>query len=83
MHVLAPKYMFDLQLCVFMLESPCRRLIMHVWVPLGMLGSHTCLIVPEDACWDPNIDDTALIFSFEPDYDGLSTKMRALVPVCG
>ena len=38
------------------------------------------LIVPEDACWDPNIDDIASIFSFEPDYAGLSTKMRVLVP---
>ena len=82
MHGLAPKYMFDLQLCAFMLESPCQRLIIHVWVPLGMLGSHSCSIVPEDACWDPNIDDIASIFSFEPDSADLSTKMRVLVPVC-
>jgi len=55
MHVQAPKYMFDPQICVFVLDYPCRRLIVHVWTPLGMLGSHSCLIVPEDACWDPNI----------------------------
>ena len=79
MHVQAPKYMFDPQICVFVLDYPRRRLIVHVWTPLGMLGSHSCLIVHEDACWDPNIDDIASIFSFEPDYAGLSTKMRVLV----
>ena len=72
--------MFDPQLGVFMLEYPCWRLIMHVWTPLGMLESHSCLIVPEDACWDPNIDDIGTIFSFGPDYAGLGTKMRVLVP---
>ena len=55
---------------------------MHAWTQLGMIGSHSCLIVPEDAYRDPNIDDTASIFSFEPDYAGLSTKMRVLVPEC-
>ena len=75
MHVQAPKYMFDPQLCVFMLEYPCRRLIMHVWAPLSTSGSHSCLIVPEDACWDPNIDDIASIFSFEPGYAGSGTKV--------
>ena len=49
---------------------------MHVWTPLGMFGSHSRLIAPKDACWDPNIDDIVSIFSFEPDYAGLSTKMR-------
>ena len=53
---------------------------MHVWTPLGMLGSHSCLIVPEDACWDPNIDDIASIFSFEPDCADLSTKLHVSVP---
>ena len=51
---------------------------MHVLAPLGMLGSHSCLIVPEDAFWDPNIDGIGSIFSFEPDYADLSTKMRFL-----
>ena len=72
--------MFDPQLCVFMLEYPWQRLIMHVWVPLGMLGSHLCLIVPADACWDPNIDDIASIFRYEPGCAGLSTNMHVLVP---
>ena len=72
--------MCDPKSCVIMLEYPYQMLIMHVWTPLGMLGSHSCLIVPEDACWGPNIDDIASIFSFEPDYAGLSTKMRVLVP---
>ena len=80
MHVTAPEYMFDPQLCVFMPEYPCWRLIMHVCTPQEMIGSHSCLIVPEDACWDPNIDNIASIFSFEPDYAGLSTKMCVLVP---
>ena len=53
---------------------------MHVWTTLGTIGSHSCLFVPEDACWDPNIDDIASIFSFEHDYAGLSTKMHVLVP---
>ena len=53
---------------------------MHVWTPLGMIGSHSCLIVPGDASWDPNIDDIASIFSSEHNYARLSTKMRVLVP---
>ena len=55
---------------------------MHMWNSLGILGSHShlCLIVPGDACWDPNIGDIAPKFGLEPDYVGLSTKMRVLVP---